>query len=43
MNTRPQLRPEHEAMREWLGDEFDPAHFNVEEVNAILAPKRGRA
>ena len=35
--------PEHEAMLEWLGDEFDPAHFNVEEVNAILVPKRWRA
>jgi len=35
--------PERAAMLEWLGDEFDPAHFSVEEVNAILAPKRGRA
>ena len=35
--------PEHEEMLEWLADEFDPEHFSVEEVNAILAPKRGRA
>jgi len=35
--------PEHEDMLEWLGDEFDPAHFEVEEVNAILALKRTRA
>ncbi len=35
--------PEHADMLEWLGDKFDPGHFNVERVNAILAPKRGRA
>lgn len=35
--------PEHEEMLEWLGDEFDPTHFEVEEVNAILAPKKRRA
>jgi hypothetical protein len=35
--------PEHEEMLEWLGDEFDPAHFHVEEVNAILAAYAGRA
>ncbi len=35
--------PEHEEMLEWLGDEFDPARFDVDEVNAILAPKTKRA
>ena len=35
--------PDHEEMLEWLDEEFDPAHFEVEEVNAMLAPKRGRA
>ena len=35
--------PEHEEMLEWLGADFDPVHFSVEEVNAVLAPKRGRA
>ena len=35
--------PEHEDMLEWLGDEFDPAHFELEEVNAILAPTKKRA
>lgn len=31
------LHPEHEEMLEWLGGEFDPEHFNMEETNRILA------
>ncbi len=29
--------PEHEEMLEWLGGEFDPEHFDMEETNRILA------
>lgn len=29
--------PEHEEMLDWLGDEFDPEHFDLEETNQILA------
>jgi len=35
--------PEHADMLEWLGDEFDSAYFNKEEVNAMLSPKSARA
>ncbi len=28
--------PEHEEMREWVGDEFDPERFEVDEVNGQL-------
>lgn len=28
--------PEHEDMLEWLGGEFDPEFFDIEEVNEIL-------
>ncbi|MCO6439346.1 MAG: plasmid pRiA4b ORF-3 family protein [Phycisphaerae bacterium] len=29
--------PEHEAFREWAGEDFDPRHFDVDEVNIELA------
>lgn len=29
--------PEHEEMLEWVGGEFDPEEFDIEEVNAIFA------
>jgi hypothetical protein len=29
--------PEHEEMLEWLGGEFDPEYFDMEETNEILA------
>ena len=29
--------PEHEEMVEWLGGEFDPEEFNLEELNRQLA------
>jgi len=29
--------PEHEDMLEWVGGEFDPEHFDIEEINAILS------
>jgi len=28
--------PEHEDMLEWVGAEFDPEHFDIEQINAIL-------
>jgi hypothetical protein len=28
--------PEHEAMLEWVGGEFDPETFDVDEVNELL-------
>jgi hypothetical protein len=29
--------PEHEDLLEWVGDEFDPAVFDLEETNQVLA------
>jgi len=35
--------PEHDYLCEWLGDDFDAAHFSVDEVNRRLrARKRSR-
>jgi len=34
---------EHEEMREWIGDDFDPQTFSVDSVNRKLAPKRRRS
>ncbi len=28
--------PDHEYLMEWTGDEYDPEHFNIEEVNERL-------
>jgi hypothetical protein len=28
--------PEHRDMVDWIGDEFDPAKSDVNEVNALL-------
>jgi hypothetical protein len=28
--------PEHDNMMEWAGEEFDPEHFDPQEVNARL-------
>lgn len=33
--------PEHDEMLEWLGKDFDPERFDIDEVNAQLMP-RGR-
>lgn len=33
--------PEHEAYLEWIGGAFDPAYFNINEVNAALARAGG--
>lgn len=32
--------PEHEDMRNWAGDEYDPEHFDVDAVNKGLAKIR---
>ena len=34
---------QHQEMRDWVGDDFDPQAFSVEEVNRKLAPKRRAA
>lgn len=34
--------PEHREMREWLDEGFDPDAFDLDAVNASLAPWRGR-
>lgn len=35
--------PEHEEIRDWIGDDFDPQLFSVDSVNQKLAPKRRRS
>ena len=41
-SSRPALAdpkdPEHENMKEWIGGDFDPAAFDVDEVNRRLSP-----
>ena len=32
--------PEHEEIKEWYGDEFDPEHFDIDEVNKQLGVVR---
>ena len=32
--------PEHEEMFEWIGGEFAPEHFDVEEINGMLSAYR---
>ncbi|SPE28314.1 conserved hypothetical protein [Candidatus Sulfopaludibacter sp. SbA3] len=32
----------HDEMRDWIGDDFDPEAFSVDNVNQALAPKRRR-
>jgi len=33
------FHPEHEAMLEWIGGEFDPEYFDPDEVNDELAAR----
>ena len=33
----------HEELRDWIGDDFDPQAFSVEEVNRKLAPRPRRS
>jgi hypothetical protein len=35
--------PEHEEMLEWLGGEFDPEAFDIEEINLLLKNIKKRA
>jgi hypothetical protein len=32
--------PEHHEMLEWIGGSFDPDHFDAEEINRILLPRK---
>lgn len=34
---------QHEEMRDWVGDEFDPQAFSIDLVNRRLAPRRRRS
>jgi hypothetical protein len=34
---------QHQEMRDWIGGDFDPQAFSVEQVNRKLAPKRRRS
>ena len=34
---------QHQEMRDWIGGDFDPQAFSVEDVNRKLAPKRRRS
>lgn len=34
---------QHQEMRDWVGDDFDPQAFSVDEVNRKLAPRRRRS
>jgi hypothetical protein len=34
---------QHQEMRDWVGGDFDPQAFSVEEVNRKLAPRRRRS
>lgn len=34
--------PDHEEMREWLGDPFDPEAFDLDMVNVLLRPRPRR-
>jgi hypothetical protein len=38
------LNHQHKESRDWLGDEFDPEAFSVDEINRSLAPltRRGK-
>ena len=31
---------QHEELQDWVGDDYDPDAFSVEEVNPMLAPRR---
>ena len=33
---------QHEELRDWIGDDFDPEAFSVDQVNRTLAPLRRR-
>ena len=33
---------QHEELRDWIGDDFDPQAFSVDEVNRMLTPMRRR-
>jgi hypothetical protein len=33
---------EHDEMLEWIGGEFDPDLFDLEEINEYLTPRKGR-
>ena len=32
--------PEYRSMKEWVGENFEPEHFSVSEVNTMLAELR---
>ena len=34
--------PDHEQLTEWLGDDYDPNHFSLEETNRRIQPRTRR-
>jgi len=32
---------QHEELQDWVGDEYDPDAFSIDDVNRMLAPRRG--
>jgi len=36
-----EAHPEHNSVREWLGDDFAPATFEPNEINRKLRRRRG--
>jgi hypothetical protein len=33
---------QHEELQDWVGDDYDPDAFSIDEVNRMIAPRRGR-
>ena len=33
---------QHEELQDWVGDDYQPDAFSIDEVNRMLTPRRGR-
>ncbi len=36
------MHEQHNELRDWVGDDYDPDAFSIDEINRMLAPRRGR-